>query len=363
MPVVESTLAALGVLLLGGTLALVWTRRRRQQLLAPIKAQAFEVERGESLTLLGRQLGPYRLEQLLGKGGWGTVYRAVHRNGSQVAIKVIHSGLVQDYADLQRLKREIRTWEQLRHPRLVELKKYGEEFDDELRRQSGEGLIRYLVMELVEGQPLRRLMQPEGLPPAEVWRLLEPLLEALMALHANGILHRDLKPENVMVSRTGGLKLMDFGLAKSALPEDQLTRQDEVFGTPAYMAPEQLLRLKMRVAAWDPRVDQYSVGVIAYELLTGRLPIEITSLTVLLHERESLPIQPPSHWKRKLPSELDAAVMRMLALAPDDRYPVLRDAFEALEAAFNAATAFPGPSASAAEKPAEPLPPQRQGSA
>lgn len=354
----EPALAALGVLLIGGVLALAWSRRRRQQLLAPIQARAFEVETGEGLALLGRKLGPYRLEQLLGKGGWGTVYRGVHqRTGAPVAIKVIHSGIVQDYADLQRLKREIRTWEQLRHLRLVEFKKYGEEFDEELRRQTGEGLIRYLVMELVEGQPLRRLMRPEGLPPAEVWPLLEPLLEALMALHASGILHRDLKPENIMLSRTGGLKLMDFGLAKSARPEDQLTRQDEVFGTPTYMAPEQLLRLKMRVEAWDARVDQYSVGVIAYELLTGRLPIETTSLTVLLHERESLVIPPPSHWKRKLPPELDAAVMRMLALAPEDRYPILRDAAEALREAFLAATASPGPAASAPGRPAEPPPP------
>lgn len=325
----DPALAALGLLLPAGALA-AWRWWRRRQVVAPLEVRPFEVETGEGQALLGRQLGPYRLEQLLGKGGWGTVYRGVHgRTGAQVAIKVIHSSLVQDYSDLRRLQREIRTWAGLRHPRLVEFKKYAEEFDEELSLR-GLGPRRYLVMELVEGQTLRRLVRPEGLPLAQAWPLLKDLTQAVMVLHANGIVHRDLKPENVMIARDGGLKLMDFGLAKSALPEDQLTRQDEVFGTPAYMAPEQLG--PTTGPQWDARVDQYSVGVIAYELVTGRLPIENPSFQRLMHERETMVILPPSHWRKKLPEGLDAVLLKMLALAPEERYPVLREALEALGA-------------------------------
>jgi len=217
----------------------------------------------------GTRLGTYEVVSPIGAGGMGEVYRARDtRLGREVAIKVLPQAVASSADRLARFEREARTVAGLNHPNIVTL--FSVEDEDG---------VRFLTMELVEGESLDRLIAPGGFPLPRVLELGIPLANALSAAHDRGVIHRDLKPSNVMVARDGWVKVLDFGLAKITAgdePEiaatlgataDPISGIGQVLGTVPYMSPEQV-----RGETIDARSDLFSLGIILYELATGRRP-------------------------------------------------------------------------------------------
>jgi hypothetical protein len=266
----------------------------------------------------------YRIEQLLGRGGMGAVYRARDmRLDRLVALKVVRADLLGDPEARRRFRREAQIVARLQHPSIVAVYDYGT-FPD-----GGA----YLVMELVRGEDLRHVLQREGrLDPAESMQILTAVCAAIGAAHREGVLHRDLKPENILLP--GGdapAKVLDFGVAKLVVespptqdpesgPEAQtaLTSAGMIIGTPAYMAPEQF-----HAADADARTDVFSLGVVAYEMLSGELPFGRGTLAdVVLAQTRGVPPMPPN----LVPAAAERAIRA--ALDPDpDRRPATPQAF------------------------------------
>jgi serine/threonine protein kinase len=280
--------------------------------------------------LIGRTLpGGYVILDLVGIGGMGRVYRAEQTNLARtVAVKIIHPHLVGEENAAARFITEARAASRLNHPNSVGVIDFGKTPDGQL----------YLVMEFLRGRDLARVAYEEGpLPFRRIIDVLRQVLAALSEAHHLEIIHRDLKPENVILEpmRTGGdfVKVVDFGLAKmrEETRGPQITSPGIVCGTPEYMSPEQ-----GRGDPLDARSDLYAVGVILFQLLTGRLPFEADSPTqvVLMH----LSTPPPDPRKiapdRMIPEALVEVVLKALAKEPRDRYPDAEGYREALVAAL-----------------------------
>jgi serine/threonine protein kinase len=205
--------------------------------------------------VIGQRIGHYRLEEKLGRGGFGTVYRAVHEQlpSLRVAIKVVHDNLAADEGFQRLLRKEVEVLHGLRHPGIVG-------FRDLLITPDATAI----VLDLLEGMDLRHALMQGPFSPTEVARILWELLSALAAAHDRGVVHRDIKPENIFLCSDGRLELMDFGIAKVA-HSTLASQSGMVSGTLDYMAPERFQRES------PPSSDLYSLGLVAWELLTGRL--------------------------------------------------------------------------------------------
>jgi len=278
--------------------------------------------------LIGRSLGHYRVTAALGAGGMGEVYRATDTKlGRDVAIKMLPASVAQDAERLARFEREARSLASLNHPNIVTIFSV-EEADGS----------RFLAMELVEGETLDTLIAPGGLPLSRFFEIGVPLADALSAAHERGIVHRDLKPGNVMVTLEGRVKVLDFGLAKleaadpnpdlTSTPTESrvnLTSAGQVFGTVAYMSPEQT-----RGARVDARSDVFSLGVVLYQMVTGERPFQGASAVDMISSilRDS----PPSVTDRRgdLPPHLSRILRRCLEKDPRDRYQTSRDVYNEL---------------------------------
>ncbi len=288
--------------------------------------------------LVGKVLdGRYVIERRLGAGGMGVVYAgrqtAVNR---PVAIKVLPAALSEDQIGVRRFMQEAQASSRLAHPHVVTIHDFG---------QTADGIL-YLVMELLSGETLRDVLRRTGAMPIErAVRVATMMLDAMGDAHANGIVHRDLKSDNVMLVRRGSnpefVKVLDFGLAHLAEASGSLTRTGAVFGTPAYMAPEQALG-----RATDPRADLYSLGIVLYEMLCGRVPFEAQTPLSLLYKHVHEP--PPA--LPGVPPRLNDVVMRALAKFPDARYASAAEMSAALVAACD-------PSSATADEMAETVPP------
>jgi len=276
----------------------------------------------------GFRLGPYEVLALLGKGGMGEVWRARDsRLGRDVAIKVLPQALAADPDRLARFEREARSVAALNHPNIVTLYSI-EEADG----------VRFLTMELVEGEALDQLVVPGGMPLGRVLDLGIPLADALSAAHQKGIVHRDLKPANVMVSRDGRVKVLDFGLAKAeaetaalgmtAAPtlDAPISGVGVIVGTVPYMAPEQL-----RGAPVDARTDLFSLGILLYELSTGKRPFTGASAVEVSSGILRDPPAPPRSVRGDLPPDLDRIIERCLAKDPERRVQTAKDVRNELE--------------------------------
>ncbi|HEU4940357.1 MAG TPA: protein kinase [Candidatus Eisenbacteria bacterium] len=262
----------------------------------------------------GTRLGTYEIVGPLGSGGMGEVYRAKDlRLGREVAVKVLPTGVASSPDLLARFEHEARTVAALNHPNIVTL--YSVEDVDG---------IRFLTMELVEGQMLSTLVAPGGLPLARLLDLVIPLTEALATAHGRGVVHRDLKPGNVMVTREGRVKVLDFGLAKlvaadTAVPVGattaaSLSGEGQILGTTAYMAPEQL-----KGEAVDARSDLFAMGIIIYELATGRSPFPGGSVAEVSSAILRDTPQPLNQIRPDLPPDLQRIVGRCLEKQAQDR--------------------------------------------
>ena len=279
----------------------------------------------------------YRIEQLLGRGGMGAVYRSRDmRLDRLVALKVVRQELLEDGDARRRFRREAQIVARLQHPGIVSIFDFG--------TLAGGGA--YLVMELVRGEDLRRVLHREGrLEPARAVKILTAVCAAIEAAHHEGVLHRDLKPENILLP--GGdieAKVLDFGVAKLVSDGSRadveepmetmaaLTVAGTIIGTPAYMAPEQLAAL-----ALDARTDVFALGVIAYEMLCGELPFSRGSLTdVILGQARGA--QPLTERDPDIPAALDRAIRRAMDMTPDQR-PATPQAFASeVRQALSAAT-------------------------
>jgi predicted Ser/Thr protein kinase len=254
--------------------------------------------------MIGKTIGKYRIVGPLGRGGMGTVYKAVDETlDREVAIKVLNPELA-DTDIIKRFRAEATTLAKLNHPEIATIY--------ELFRSDTELLM---VMEFVRGETLDKLSERSGaLQPNRAAALIDRVLSALEHAHRAGIVHRDMKPANVMVTEHGGVKIMDFGIARVRGAE-HMTIDGCAVGTPAYMAPEQVLGEDV-----DGRADLYAVGLILYRLLAGRLPFDADSPMVMLQKQVAEPPPPLHSWRQDLPDWCDIVVQRALAKAPGDRF-------------------------------------------
>jgi serine/threonine-protein kinase len=250
------------------------------------------------------RFGRYEIQQEIGEGAMGRVYKAwdplVRR---VVAIKTIRSEYLtqetsQEY--LRRFRREAQAAGRLSHPNIVSIYDVGED---------------YFVMEFLEGVSLQAILAHRGvLPLSEAQRILTPVAEALDYAHHSGVIHRDVKPANIMIQPDGRPKLMDFGVAR--LPTSAITDSGQSFGSPSYMAPEQ-------IASDDvtPRSDLFSFGVVAYEALTGKRPFQGDSITAIIYRIVHEAAPPPRSLNDELPPYHDEVFRRALAKDPANRFP------------------------------------------
>jgi serine/threonine-protein kinase len=262
-----------------------------------------------------RQLGQYRLCRLIGAGGMGEVYLAEHQMMKRpVAIKLIHPGKAADPQALARFEREVRATAKLSHWNTIEIFDYGRTEDGTF----------YYVMEYLPGLSLSDLVDKHGpLPPARAIHMLAQTCDALAEAHGRGLIHRDIKPGNIFSAQRGGYydvaKLLDFGLAKpisSGTAPVQLTQEGSITGSPLFMSPEQALGDNEP----DARSDVYSLGAVAYYLLTGAPPFDGDKPLRIILAHAHDPVPPPSRLRSEIPADLEKVVLRCLAKNPADRY-------------------------------------------
>jgi eukaryotic-like serine/threonine-protein kinase len=254
--------------------------------------------------MVGTTIGQYRIVAPLGRGGAGTVYKAIDESlNREVAIKILNPDLA-DSEVMKRFRAEATTLAKLNHPDIATIY--------ELFRSETELLM---VMEFVRGETLERLSTRVGpMPVDRAAYIIDRILWALEHAHRAGVVHRDLKPTNVMVTAVGAIKIMDFGIARVRGAEHS-TAEGYMMGTPAYMAPEQVLGQEI-----DGRADLYSAGVVFYRLLTGVLPLTADTAIGMMQRQISDPPTPLSVHRADLPEWCQTIIDRALAKSPADRF-------------------------------------------
>jgi serine/threonine protein kinase len=281
-------------------------------------------------TLEGQTLGKYRLLEPLGRGGMAQVYRAYHPQLDRyVAVKVLRQDLVEETEFLGRFQREARSVAALRHPNIVQV------FDADVQDNRY-----YIVMELLEGDTLKARenayrARGERMPLGEAVRILTDVLNGLGYAHEEGIIHRDIKPANILLNRRGQAVLSDFGIAQ-IVGGTQYTISGALMGTLHYMAPEQGFQNRC-----DARSDIYSLGIVYYEMLTGKPPFDAdTPLAILMkHLNDPLPL--PRQLNPAIPEAFERVALKALAKDPDDRYQTPAEMALALQAAAQEAGVTP----------------------
>ena len=262
-------------------------------------------DRVRDLNLVGKTLGSYQIVEEIGRGGMAVVYRAYQPSlNRDVAIKVLPPQLTFDQRFVERFQREARAAAGLRHPHIIVVHDVGEQ----------DGLY-YIVMEYLEGQTLRQLVEREGpLAPDRAAGMIEQVASALDYAHQRGFVHRDVKPSNIFVREGDQATLTDFGIAKAARGT-QLTGTGMLIGTPEYMSPEQAQGEEV-----GPSTDIYALGVMAYQMLTGRVPFRGTTPHATLHAVIYQPPVPPRQINPGLSPAIDTVLLKALAKQPEARF-------------------------------------------
>src|SRR5437660_4080064 len=268
----------------------------------------------QTLVRPGQVVGQYLVEALLGAGGMGEVYLAKDKLGRKVALKLLTQALNRDESSVARFQQEARTLLALNHPNIVTIYDIGQT-----------DTAYYIASELIEGETLRQRLVKRDIDLQEVLEIANQIASALAAAHKKGIVHRDVKPENVMIRQDGYVKVLDFGIAKlteqfastdSEAPTMRQvhTAEGTVVGTAPYMSPEQARGLTV-----DARTDIWSLGVLLYEMVTGRVPFEgatTSDLIVSVLEREALPL---NQYVPSAPAELQRIISKALHKSKDER--------------------------------------------
>jgi serine/threonine-protein kinase len=266
---------------------------------------------------VGSQLDHYRIDELIARSGMASIFRATDLNdGRQVGIKLPHPEMECDPVLFDRFKREIEIGVKLNHPGVMKV------YNGEKRSRI------YMVMEWVDGKLLRRMLGPSHkLPVDRAIYLTIQVLRALEYVHANGVVHRDLKPENIMVDADDNIKLIDFGIAGNE-GSRRLTfaKLSNVMGTPDYISPEQV-----KGKRGDGRADLYAIGVMLYEMLTGKMPFEGPNQFAIMNERLLNYPKPPREIDPTITPELQEIIYRALERDPANRYPAAREFIHDLE--------------------------------
>ena len=259
---------------------------------------------------INSQIDSFRIEAMVARSGMASTYRATDlRDNRIVALKFPHPGSEADPIFSVRFQREARIGENLSHTKVMRV------FGGEKHARS------YIVMEWCEGCPLRKILDDGRIPHDRAIRIALDVLDALVYIHANGVVHHDLKPENIMVDAEDNIKLIDFGIASDSAAQRQTHEAPTtILGTPNYTSPEQV-----KGKRGDERSDLYSVGIILYEMLTGKLPFSDPAPLAAMNERLSNSPVPPRAVDPSVSPQLEEVVLRALERNPKNRYPAARD--------------------------------------
>ncbi|MEO0559562.1 MAG: protein kinase [Bacteroidota bacterium] len=292
--------------------------------------------------MIGRVIGNYRIDAKLGQGGMGAVYKGLDLMLERpVAIKALRADIAASPQHVERFRQEARTLARLLHPHIATLYALLREGDD-----------LYMVMEFVEGETFEAVLHRERrIPVDHALRLFDQALRGIDHAHQRGIIHRDVKPANFMVMPSGTVKVMDFGIAR-LLGTTRMTQTRHAIGTAEYMAPEQV-----RAREVDARTDVYALGILLYEMVTGRVPFEAESSFETMQAHLQAAPRPPRVLTSDLPESVEAAILTALAKAPEDRHASVADFREALADVIPTGPPVPLPASFAAPpEPTEPAP-------
>ena len=293
----------------------------------PQRREGSEAVRSRSLPLVpGSNAGPYRIVEPLGRGGMASVYKAYEAKLDRyVALKVLPREFLHDPNFAQRFRQEAQVIAKLEHPNIVPI------YADGIEEAEG---IPWMAMRLIPSGSLSDLLKRERLPRARAVAILRGVADALDYAHGKGIVHRDVKPQNVLLDEAARVYLADFGIAKILESSGGLTASGMITGTPQYMAPEQATGLKI-----GPPADVYALGIMAYEMLTGRVPFSAdTPVAVLMkHVQEPLPLPAPD----VVPEAMLRALLKAAAKKPEERWPSAGAFVDALAAGVAAPAATP----------------------
>jgi serine/threonine-protein kinase len=260
-------------------------------------------------------IGEYRIEGYLGAGGMGEVYCAQHsRIGRRAAVKILTHTSRSD-GSLERFFNEANIQSSLRHPNIATLYDFTE--------INGQPCI---IMEYIDGETLAERVRPSGpLPLSESLYIFQAIVQAIAYVHSNGVVHRDIKSNNIKISSSGEVKLLDFGIAKSESSE-QLTATGSVIGTLEYLSPEQIMG-----GVADARSDIWALGVLLYEMVTGRVPFQAMTIGELCKKIEKVDYAPPTVLNPEVPREVVAVIAKCLRKNPADRYRLAQDLLNDVE--------------------------------
>ncbi|HYY34607.1 MAG TPA: protein kinase [Gaiellaceae bacterium] len=302
-------------------------------------------------SLNGQRIGGrYEVEELVGTGGMSSVYRARDTVLERpVALKILHEHFSSDPEYVERFRREARAIARMNHPNIVTVIDRGE-FKD---RQ-------FIVFEHVDGETLKDVVAREGpLPVPQALALTQQVALALAFAHEHGVVHRDVKPQNVLLDENGTAKVTDFGIARSIDPEDALTETGTLLGSSDYIAPEQASGQRV-----DARSDQYSLGALLFELLTGEVPYTGDGFMAVAMKHLRDPVPSARARRREVPADVDAIVRRAMAKRPEDRFPSMGALMAAIDAALTDhggdETRVVSPAAPPAPPPGRPTRPPRR---
>ncbi|NDJ77386.1 MAG: serine/threonine protein kinase [Chloroflexi bacterium] len=272
---------------------------------------------------IGNNVGPYRIVDQIGQGGMATVYKAYHANLDRyVAFKVLHPAFKEDPGFLERFKREAQIIARLEHPSIVPVYDFADHENQP-----------YLVMKFIEGETLKARLKRAPLTLDETVTTLEAVANALTYAHRQGVLHRDIKPSNIMLDTQNTPYLTDFGLARIAQVGESTLSQDMMLGTPQYMSPEQAKGMR----DLGPGTDIYSLGVVLYEIVVGRVPFSADTPYAIVHDHIYKPLPLPTKINPEVPDEVERVLLKALAKEPQDRYESAVEMVAAFEAAVQSA--------------------------